>query len=72
MKDKLLSIEETDDLTILMGKEKNTYTVSIIDNTDTLEGSFSFTADSAFIHAADNSIYLGKDNSISKISISRE
>ena len=72
LKDKLLNIEETDDFTILMGKEKNSYTVSIIDNTDTLEGSFSFTADSAFIHASDNSIYLGKDNSISKLSISRE
>ncbi len=72
LKAKLISIEETDDLTILMGKEKNTYTVSIIDNTDTLEGSFSFTADSAFIHAEDNNIYLGKDSSISKISISRE
>ena len=55
-----------------MGKEKNNYTVSIIDNTDTLEGSFSFTADSAFIHAEDNNIYLGKDSSISKISISKE
>ena len=72
LKDKLISIEETDDLTVLMGKEKNTYTVSIIDNTDTLEGAFSFTADSAFIHAADNNIYLGKDNSISKLSITRE
>ncbi len=72
LKDKLIAIEETDDLTILMGKEKNNYTVSIIDNTDTLEGSFSFSADSAFIRAADNNIYLGKDNSISKISISRE
>ena len=72
LKDKLLAIEETDDLTVLLGKEKNTYTVSIIDSTDTLEGSFSFTADSAFIHTIDNSIYLGKDNSISKLSISRE
>ena len=72
LKNKLISIEETDDITVLMGKEKNIYTVSIIDNTDTLEGDFSFTADSAFIHAANNNIYLGKDNSISKISISRE
>ena len=72
LKDKLLSIEETEDLTILLGKEKNLYTVSIIDNTDTLEGAFSFTADSAFIHASGNNIYLGKDNSISKISVSRE
>lgn len=72
LKDKLLCIEETDDLTILLGKDKTNYTVSIIDNTDTLEGAFSFTADSAFLHAADNNIYLGKDNSISKLSISRE
>ena len=72
LKDKLLSIEETDDLTVLLGKEKNNYTVSIIDNTDTIEGSFSFTADSAFIHAADNNIYLGKNNSISKLAITRE
>ena len=72
LKDKLLKIEETDDLVVLLGKDKNTYTVSVIDNTDTLEGGFSFTADSAFIHAADNNIYLGKDSSISKISISRE
>ena len=72
LKSKLISIEETDDLTLLMGKEKNNYTVSIIDKTDALEGAFSFTADSAFIHAKDNCIYLGKDNSISKISVSRE
>ena len=72
LKDKLLTIDETDDLVILMGKDKNNYTVSIIDSTDTLEGAFSFTADSAFIHASENNIYLGKDNSISKISISRE
>lgn len=72
LKDKLISIRETDDLTVLMGKEKDKYTVSIIDNTDTLEGSFSFTADSAFLHAENNNIYLGKDNSISKIFISRE
>ncbi len=72
LKHKLLSIEETNDLVILLGKEKNSYTVSIIDNTDTLEGAFTFTADSAFIHAAGDNIYLGKDNSISKLSVSRE
>ena len=72
LKDKLICIEETDDLTLLLGKEKNSYTVSIIDNTNTLEGAFSFTADSAFLHATDNNIYLGKDNSISKIQVTRE
>lgn len=72
LKSKLLTIKETDDLTVLLGKEKDTYTVSIIDNTDTIEGLFSFTADSAFVHAEGNNIYLGKDNSISKIAVTRE
>lgn len=72
LKNKLLTIKETDDLTVLLGKEKNTYTVSIIDNTDTIEGDFSFTADSAFVHAEGRNIYLGKDNSISKIAVTRE
>ncbi len=72
LKDKLISIDETDDLALLLGKEKNNYTVSIIDNTNTLEGAFSFSADSAFLHASENNIYLGKDNSISKIQITRE
>ena len=72
LKDKLISIDETDDLTLLLGKEKNTYTVSIIDNTNTLEGAFSFTADAAFLHTSENNIYLGKDNSISKIQVTRE
>ena len=72
LKDKLISIEETDDLTLLLGKEKNTYTVSILDNTNTLEGAFSFTADSAFLHATGKEIYLGKNNSISKIQVTRE
>lgn len=72
LKSKLLTIKETDDLTVLLGKEKDTYTLSIIDNTDTIEGLFSFTADSAFVHAEGNNIYLGKDNSISKIAVTRE
>ena len=72
LKSKLLTIKETDDLTVLLGKEKDTYTVSLIDNTDTIEGVFSFTADSAFVHAEGNNIYLGKDNSISKIAVTRE
>ncbi len=72
LKSKLLTIKETDDLTVLLGKEKDSYTVSIIDNTDTIEGVFSFTADSAFVHAEGNNIYLGKDNSISKITVTRE
>lgn len=72
LKDKIISIEETDNFVILLGKEKSSYTLSLIDNTNTLEGSFKFHADAAFVYADNNDIYLGKDNSISRISASKE
>ena len=72
MKDKILTIDETDDFVILLGKEKSSYTLSIIDSTNTLEGSFCFKADTAFVHADKQDIYLGKDNTISRFSVSKE
>ena len=36
-----------------------------------LGGSFSFNADTAFIHSVDNNLYIGKDNTISCLSISK-
>lgn len=72
LKDKIISVEETNDFVVLLGKEKNNYTVTIIDQTNTPEGSFSFTADSAFINASENDIYLGKDNTISRMTVSKE
>ena len=72
LKAKLISVEETNDFVILLGKEKSNYTVSIIDSTNTPEGSFSFTADSAFINASGDDIYLGKDNTISRMTVSKE
>lgn len=72
LKDKIISVEESDDFMILLGKDKTNYTVSVIDNTNTLEGSFSFKAESAFIHARGSDIYLGKDSSISRMTVSRE
>ena len=72
LKDKIISIEETDDFVILLGKDKTSYSLSMIDGTNTLEGSFSFKADSAFVYADKNDIYLGKDNTISRLSVSKE
>ncbi len=72
LKDKLISVEETNDFVVLLGKDKTNYTVSIIDSTNTAEGSFNFKADSAFISARGNDIYLGKDNTISRMTISKE
>ena len=72
LKDKIVSIEETDDFVLLLGKDKTSYSLSTIDGTNTLECSFSFKADSAFVYADKNDIYLGKDNTISRLSVSKE
>ena len=69
---KILSMEETDDLFFLLGKKDNVYTVYIIERTNVLEGSFSFEADSAFIKTCDNYLFTGKDDTISRITISKE
>lgn len=69
---RIISIEESDDLVFLLGKEKKEYTVYIIERTNSIGGSFSFTCDSAFIKASGNKLYVGKDNSLSKINISKK
>ena len=44
----------------------------MIGKTDTLQGSFTFTADTAFIKTLNNNLYIGQDTSISKVKISKE
>ena len=68
----VIAIEETDSLIFVLGKKGNEYTVYIIEKTDTLQGSFSFTADTAFIKTCNNNLYIGQDTSISKVKISKE
>ena len=68
----VIAIEETDSLIFVLGKKNREYTVYIIEKTDTLEGSFSFEADTAFIKAYNNNLYVGQDTSISKVKISKE
>lgn len=70
--DKIISFEESDNLLFILGQNGNKYTVYIVEKTNTFEGSFSFEADYAFIRCMDNALYVGKDNSISKISLKRE
>lgn len=69
---KILSIEEADDIYFLLGKDNNQYTVYMIEKTNILEGSFSFEANSAFIKTSENILFVGKDSTISRISISKE
>lgn len=71
IKDKIISIRENDDFIFILSKNKTNYTVTIIENTNTKEGEFSFEAQTAFIQAVNNHLYIGKDNSISCIEISK-
>lgn len=71
-KNKLISIEEAGSIIYALGKEKNNYTVYIIEKTNTLVGSFSFNADKAFIKANKDYLYIGKDNSISQILVTKK
>ena len=68
----VIAIEETDSLIFVLGKKGREYTVYIIEKTDTLEGSFTFEADTAFIKTCNNNLYVGQDTSISKIKISKD
>ena len=68
----VIAIEETDSLIFVLGKKDKEYTVYIIEKTDTLEGTFTFEADTAFIKTCNNNLYVGQDTSISKIKISKE
>ena len=68
----VIAIEETDSLIFVLGKNAEEYSVYIIEKTDTLQGSFSFTAETAFIKTCGNNLYIGQDTSISKVKISKE
>ena len=65
-------IAESDDIIYLLSKKDKNFTVYIVENPDNLEGQFSFTADNAFIKTDNNNLYIGKDNSISCISVTKE
>lgn len=69
---KIISMEETENLYFFLGKTDDTYSVYIVEKTNTLEGTFSFTADSAFIKTYKNHLFIGKDDSISRITLSKE
>ena len=60
----------------VLSKEKDTvnskYTVSVIEQQKYKTGSFSFNANSAFILTDENALFIGKDDKISKLIISKE
>ena len=68
----IIAVEETDSLFIVLGKKDSEYTVYIIEKTQTVEGSFTFTVQSAFIKTDGNDLYVGQDTTISRIKVSKE
>lgn len=66
----IISIKESKNLIILLGKNNKDYTIYMIDRNNTLVGKFSFTSEYAFINTDENSLYVGKDSRISKINLS--
>lgn len=72
LSDKCIAFEESDNLLFVLGQNGNEFTVYIVEKTNTFEGSFTFTANHAFIRTMDNALYIGKDNTISKIKLERE
>lgn len=72
IKERIISIEESEDMIFLLGRVKEDYTVYMIEKTNLMEGSFSFKAETAFIQTKDENLYVGKDNTISRIELARE
>lgn len=80
VKGKILSIYEApkENCTFVLSKipleneNQNQYFVSVIENFDNFNGSFSFKAKNAFIKTKENILFVGKDETISRIEISHK
>ena len=66
-----ISLEESGDLVFVLTRDETKYTVYAIEKFDTMIGSFSFDAQSAFIRTDDENLFVGKDSSISRIKITK-
>lgn len=66
-----LSIQETESekAVFILSKDNNRYYVTLIENYDKASGNFSFTAESAFIAVRNDSLFVGRDSTISRIDI---
>lgn len=78
MQGTILNIQESpvaESIFVLSKKKelnRNMYTLTILEEKIHKTSSFSFEADSAFILTDENSLFIGKDNKISKLTISKE
>lgn len=70
----VLDIQESpvSETVYILSKNKDSFTVTVLESKNTLLGSFSFNGKHAFIRAENDMLFLGRDNKISKISLSKE
>ena len=69
IKGQAISIRESDLCVFVLTKEGENYTVYVLEKNSSLVGKFSYQANASFIQTDENSLYIGKDSSISKINI---
>ncbi len=74
VKGTILSIQETAGTknVFILSHDKERYYVSVLENQDIYSANFSFTADRAFITVKDDSLFVGKNSTISRIDISKK
>jgi len=71
--DKIVQISEIPEqnLTVILEKGRKTWTVDILEDSLNLLGSFSFEAANASIYTKGNALYVGRDDTITKLEITR-
>lgn len=70
----VLDIQESEvaDSVFVLSRNGKNYAVTILENFDEVAGEFTFVAENAFILAEGNSLYVGRDEKISRLTISKE
>ena len=69
VKGQALSLQEAGNIVFLLTKDGTEYTVYAIEKFDTLCGLFSFNAHSAFIRTDGDNLFVGRDTTISRITL---
>ncbi len=71
---KILQIEFSDDdeLVFVLSRDKSEFTITVLEKNTHQMASFNFKGDSSFIQTRNKSLFVGRNNKISRISISRK
>ena len=70
----VMSMHETsvDDLTFILSRDGENYTISVVEPFASLLGSFTFKAQHAFMAVYNDKLYIGKDSRISQVTVARK